>query len=284
MVKIIAEIGINHNGSLELCKKLMMLAKVSGCNYAKIQKRNPDVCVPEIQKNKPKDTPWGKMTYLEYKKRIEFNEDEIKELFSFAGTIGINLFASVWDIDSVNLMKKYTKIAKLGSASINDLELCKAAREAFEYLIISTGMSTEEEVINCIKVCNPDVVMHTNSTYPCPVEELNLNYINHLKKLSKKFNNFEVGYSGHEYGLVTTFAAVSMGSQWIERHVTLNRNMWGSDQKSSIEPSGLFKLVKGIRDIEEATKYPESERVLFEGEKSKRESLRKTNLNNKNTI
>ena len=284
MVKIIAEIGINHNGSLEICKKLMMLAKVSGCNYAKIQKRNPDVCVPEIQKNKPKDTPWGKMTYLEYKKRIEFNEDEIKELFSFANTIGINLFASVWDIESVNLMKKYTKIAKLGSASINDLELCKAARKAFDYLIISTGMSTEEEVINCIKVCNPDVVMHTNSTYPCPVEELNLNYINHLKKLSKKFNKFEVGYSGHEYGLVTTFAAVSIGSQWIERHITLNRNMWGSDQKSSIEPSGLFKLVKGIRDIEEATKYPESERVLFEGEKSKRESLRKTNLSNKNTI
>jgi N-acetylneuraminate synthase len=280
MVKVIAEIGINHNGSIELCKKLMMLAKVSGCDYAKIQKRNPDICVPEVQKNKPKDTPWGKMTYLEYKKRIEFNEEEIKELFKFSNTIGINLFASVWDIDSVNLMRKYTNIAKLGSASINDLELCKATRDAFDFLIISTGMSTEEEVLKCIEVCKPDVVMHTNSTYPCPVEELNLNYINHLKKLSIKYNKFEVGYSGHEYGLVTTFAAVALGSKWVERHVTLNRNMWGSDQKSSIEPSGLFKLVKGIRDIEESTKYPESERVLLDGEKSKRQSLRKVIDNN----
>ena len=281
MVNIIAEIGINHNGDIELCKKLIMLSYVSGVDYVKIQKRNPDVCVPEKQKNKPKSTPWGNMTYIEYKHKIEFSEEQIVELIEFGKQIGIDLFASVWDIDSVNLMKKYTKIAKLGSASINDLELCKAAREAFDFLIISTGMSTEEEILKCIEVCNPDVVMHTNSTYPCPVEELNLNYINHLKKLSKKYNNFEVGYSGHEYGLVTTFAAVSIGSKWIERHVTLNRNMWGSDQKSSIEPSGLFKLVKGIRDIEEATKYPESDRVLFDGERAKRDSLRKTNLNEK---
>ena len=124
MVKVIAEIGINHNGSIKLCKEMMMLAKVAGCDYAKIQKRNPDVCVPESQKSKPKSTPWGDMTYIEYKHKIEFSEEQIGELMKFADLIGIKLFASTWDKDSVDVMSKYTKIGKLGSASINDLELC----------------------------------------------------------------------------------------------------------------------------------------------------------------
>ena len=272
MTKIIAEIGINHNGDFELCKKMIMLSKVAGCDYAKIQKRNPDVCVPEAQKTKMRSTPWGEMTYLDYKKRIEFSEKQIKELCEFSRGIGIEFFASVWDLDSVAVMRKYTKIGKIGSASITDLELCKAAREAFDTLIISTGMSTEEEIENCIKVCNPDVVMHTNSTYPCPAEELNLKYINWLEQ---KYPTKEIGYSGHEYGLVTTFAAVAMGSKWVERHITLERSMWGSDHSSSIEPSGLFKLVKGIRAIGGATKHPVGERILFPGELKKKESLRK---------
>ena len=169
-------------------------------------------------------------------------------------------------------MKKYTRIGKIGSASITDLELCRAAREAFDELIISTGMSTEEEIEKCIEACKPDVIMHTNSTYPCPVEELNLKYINWLEK---KYPDKEIGYSGHEYGLMTTFAAVAMGSTWVERHITLDRNMWGSDHSSSIEPSGLFKLVKGIRAIGDATKHPPGERILFPGELKKKESLRK---------
>ena len=125
-------------------------------------------------------------------------------------------------------MAKYTKISKIPSALITDLELCKAAREAFDFLIISTGMSTEEEIEACVKACSPDVIMHTNSTYPCPVEELNLRYIEHLKE--KWGDNAEIGYSGHEYGLITTLASVAMGAKWIERHVTLDRNLWGSDQ------------------------------------------------------
>lgn len=275
-IKIIAEIGINHNGDINLCKQLMLLAKVSGCDYAKIQKREPDICVPENQKNKMRDTPWGKMTYLEYKKRIEFSEDQLKELFDYADTIGIQFFASVWDLASVDVMAKFTRIGKIGSASITDLELCRYAREKFDYLIISTGMSTEEEIEKCIEVCNPDVIMHTNSTYPCPVEELNLNYIHHLKnKWMGDESKREIGYSGHEYGLVTTFAAVAMGVTWIERHITLDRSMWGSDHSSSIEPSGVIKLVKGIRDIEKSMSSPVGERILFQGELSKRESLRK---------
>tara|TARA_Y100000389_G_C17335136_1_gene450229 strand:- start:105 stop:926 length:822 start_codon:yes stop_codon:yes gene_type:complete len=273
MVKIIAEIGINHNGSLEECKKMIMLAKVAGCDYAKIQKRNPDVCVPEQQKSVMRKTPWGEMTYLDYKHKIEFNEEQIKELCDYAKFIGIEFFASVWDLDSVALMAKYTKIVKLGSPVINNLELLKATREAFDYVVMSTGMSTEEEIEKAVEVAKPDVIMHTNSTYPCPSEDLNLRYIEYLR--GKYGENAEIGYSGHEYGLVTTFAAVAMGSTWVERHITLNRDDFGSDQKASIEPSGLFKLVKGIRDIEKAIQFEPGPRKQFEGENFKKKSLRK---------
>ena len=273
MVKIISEIGINHNGSMELCKKLIMLSKVAGADYVKIQKRNPDVCVPEHQKVKRKNTPWGEMSYLEYKYKVEFSEEQIKELCEYSKSLGIEFFASVWDVDSARLMAKYTTIAKLGSASITDTELCRVTRELFDYVIISTGMSTEEEVEAAVAASQPDVIMHTNSTYPCPVEDLNLRYIEHLT--SKYGEKAEIGWSGHEYGLVTSFAAVAMGATWVERHVTLDRNMWGSDQKSSIEPSGLIKLVKGIRDIEQATQYAPGPRKQFPGESSKRDSLRK---------
>ena len=277
MVKIISEIGINHNGSIEKCKELIMLSKVAGADFVKIQKRNPDVCVPEHQKTKRRLTPWGEMSYLEYKHKIEFNEDQIKELVDYSNNLGIKFFASVWDLDSVDIMAKYTRVGKIGSASITDLELCKYAREKFNFLIISTGMSTEEEIEKCINTCNPDVIMHTNSTYPCPVEDINLRYIERMKEKwgPQSEQGSAIGYSGHEYGLVTTFAAVAMGCSWVERHVTLDRNMWGSDQKSSIEPSGLIKLVKGIRDIEAATKYKPGPRQIFDGEQSKRNSLRK---------
>ena len=270
--KIIAEVGINHNGDIELCKRLIMLSKVAGVDYVKIQKRNPDLCVPERQKTKRKNTPWGEMSYLEYKWRIEFNDAQIAELMAYSKQIGVAFFSSVWDLDSVCVMKKYTNIGKIPSALITNLELCRAARDAFEILIISTGMSTEEEIEVCVAACRPDVIMHTNSTYPCPVEDLNLRYIEHLRA---KYPSAEIGYSGHEYGLVTSFAAVAMGVQWVERHITLDRTMWGSDQSSSIEPSGLIKLVKGIRDIEKATQYKPGPRRQFEGESAKRTSLRK---------
>jgi N-acetylneuraminate synthase len=272
MVKIISEIGINHSGDISTCKELILLSKVAGCDYVKIQKRNPDICVPENQKLKRKATPWGEMSYLDYKKHIEFNEEQIKELVDYSKSVGIEFFASVWDIDSVDLMSKYCKVGKLGSASINDLELCKYAREKFELFIISTGMSTEEEVETCVSVCNPDVILHTNSTYPCKSEDLNLNYITWLKT---KYPDKDIGYSGHEHGLVTTYAAVGMGSKWIERHITLDRHSWGSDQLSSVEPCGLIKLVKGVREIEKAVQYETGPRKLFDGELLKRETLRK---------
>ena len=267
-IKIIAEIGINHNGSLSLCKKIIDSAVLAGCDYVKFQKRNPDVCVPEEQKLKPKSTPWGDMTYLDYKHKIEFGKNEYDEIDRYCKEKGIGWFASVWDSDSVNFMSQYTDITKIPSALITHKEFPQYARENFSKLIISTGMSTEEEIEQCIKQCNPDVIMHTNSTYPSPINELNLEYIHWLKKHGK-----EVGYSGHEYGLVTTFATIPMGVTWVERHVTLDRTMWGSDQMASVEPSGLFKLVKGIRDIESAL-GGNSKRILLQSELSKRKSLR----------
>ena len=271
MVKIIAEIGINHNGSIEICKEMMLLAKEAGVDYIKIQKRTPELCVPNDQKNKIKETPWGTMTYLEYKNKIEFNEEQISELFDYAKSIDANFFASVWDIPSVDLMCKYTDVGKIPSALITDLELCAYARKKFKLFMISTGMSTEEEIEKCVEVCDPDIIMHTNSCYPAPYEELNLNYIHWLRK---KYPTKKIYWSGHEYGLVTSFAA-SMIIDGIERHICMSHNDWGSDQSSSIEiQPGLFKLVKGIRDIEKAITYEPGPRILFENELKKRETLR----------
>lgn len=270
--QIIAEIGINHNGDMNIAKQLILLAKASGCDYAKIQKRDPDVCVPEHQKSLIRDTPWGKLTYLEYKKKLEFSEEQIVELLEYSNSLNIKFFASVWDKPSVDLMAKYTDIGKIPSALITDLELCSYSRNKFKTLIVSTGMSSEEEVVAVINACDPDVIMHTNSTYPCPVEDLNLNYIKHLQQC---YPDKQIGYSGHEYGLVTTFAATALGATWIERHVTLDRTMWGSDQQSSVEPSGLLKLVKGVRDVEKALQYTVGPRTEFPKESAKKLSLRK---------
>jgi N-acetylneuraminate synthase len=271
MTKIIAEIGINHNGDIDIAKRLIDTVALFGCDYVKFQKRNPDICVPENQKGKQKDTPWGSMTYLEYKHKIEFGKAEYDEIDQHCKDRGIRWFASVWDKDSVDFMSQYTDMMKIPSALITDLELCKYARNKSTNLLISTGMSTEEEINKCILTSDPNVVFHTNSTYPSPDNELNLRYISYLKE---HWPNIEIGYSGHEYGLTTTFAAQTLGASWIERHVTLDRTMWGSDQVASVEPIGVYKLVKGIRAIESALGTYGPRKVL-NGEVQKRAALRK---------
>ena len=269
---VIAEIGINHNGSLDLAKRLIDAANIAGCDYVKFQKREPDICVPEAQKDKMRETPWGTMKYIDYKKRIEFGKEEYDEIDRYCKDQGIKWFASVWDLPSTDFMASYTDIGKIPSALITDLELLKYAREKFNFLIISTGMSTEDEIEEAVRVGKPDVIMHTNSSYPSAYEELNLNYIKHLRK---KYPDAAIGYSGHEYGLVTTFAAVTLGANWIERHVTLDRTMWGSDQASSVDPVGTIKLLRGIRILEQSLGTEEqTERILFPSELSKRKSLR----------
>lgn len=268
---IISEIGINHNGDIDLAKKLITISAFAGCDYVKFQKREPDICVPDSQKSLIRQTPWGEMTYLDYKKKLEFGLYEYEQISDYCQTLGIKWFSSVWDIPSVDFCSKMTKIGKIPSALINDIELVSYARSKFETLLISTGMSTEEEIENAVRAGNPDVIFHTNSTYPSPINELNLNYIKWLKE---KYPNSQIGYSGHEFGLVTTFAAVALGATWIERHVTLDREMWGSDQKSSVEPTGIIKLVTGIRSIEESL-GDFAPRKLLASEMKKRDSLRK---------
>ena len=269
-VKVIAEIGINHNGDINIAKQLIDVASVSGCDYVKFQKRNPDVCVPEEQKNKIKQTPWGEMTYLEYKYRTEFDQNDYDELYDYALNKKIGFFASVWDRDSVDFMSRYGNIMKIPSALITNTDLVSYAREKCDYLMISTGMSDEDEIEHAVNVGDPDIIFHTNSSYPSPIEELNLNYIDWLYE---KYGDKQIGYSGHEFGLVTTWAAVVKGATWVERHITLDRTMWGSDQMASVEPHGLIKLVKGIRSIESSLGDGGPRKVL-NSELSKRETLR----------
>jgi len=282
--KIVAEIGINFaygedkSKFLDNAKRLVDVAVVAGCDWVKFQKRSPDHCVPEEQKNKPKRVPWRlePTTYIQYKHDIEFNKEQWLELYKYCEDKQVGLFASVWDKHSVDFMaelKEYggTQIMKIPSALITDIDLCSYASDHAEHIIISTGMSTEAEIVKCMTSINPDVVMHSNSAYPSSVNELRLEYITWLN--TKYGHNTEIGYSGHEYGLITTMAAVTLGATWVERHITLDRTNWGSDQSSSVEPSGLMKLVKGIRDIEKSMGGNEERKVLG-SELVKRKSLR----------
>ena len=269
-VKIIAEIGINHNGDLSIAKKLVDVASFAGCDYVKFQKREPDICVPEKQRNVIRETPWGKMSYIDYRKKIEFGHKEYQAIDKYCREKNIGWFASVWDLESVDFMKQYVDYCKIPSAHLTNNLLLRYTRENFSFILLSTGMSTEKEIVTAVELLNPDVIFHTISSYPASIEELNLNYIKHLQK---KFINSDIGYSGHEFGLVTTFAAVGIGAKWIERHITLERTMWGSDQMASVEPHGVIKLVKGIRDIEKALGNL-NDRNLSKSELEKKKTLR----------
>ncbi len=272
-INIIAEIGINHNGSVDKAKRLIDIASVAGCDYVKFQKRDPDICVPDEQKNKSKRVPWrsDETTYLQYKKDIEFQNLEYNELIDYSFRKGLFLFSSVWDISSCKFMSKLTDTVKIPSAQITNIELLKKCKGLFKRRIMSTGMSTEKEIEKAVETLNPQVIMHTNSTYPCSVENLNLKYIEHLKE---KFPEKEIGYSNHFFGLMPCFASVALGSKWVEVHICEDHRDWGSDQSSSVEPIGLFKLVRGIRDLEQSLKG-NNDRVIYKGEEEKRKTLRK---------
>ena len=249
---IIAEIGINHNGNIDIAKKLIDIAAVSGCDAVKFQKRNPDICVPEHQKNVMRDTPWGKMTYLDYKYKVEFGKNEYDEIDSYCKGKEIAWSASPWDLDSLHFLNEYDiPFIKIPSAMLTNDELLKESVKTGKKIILSVGMSTEEEIdhaVSILKDAKEFAILHCNSTYPAPIEELNLSAIQTLKQ---KYG-CEVGYSGHEFRLGTTVASVYLGASIIERHITLDRTMWGTDHISSVEPQGLMKLVKGIRELEQA--------------------------------
>jgi len=275
----IAEVGINHNGSLELTKKLIDIASFAGFDFVKFQKRNPIISTPEHQKNKKKQTPWGEMSYLDYKIKMEFGKAEFDEINKYCEEKGISWFASVWDKDSVDFMSNYTtsfkgvnqKVMKIPSAHVTNNELLEYARKKSDILMISTGMSTEIQIESAFLIGKPDILFHTNSSYPTNVKDLNMSYIKHLKE---KYPNTMVGYSGHEYGLTTSMASIYLGAEIIERHVTLDKSMWGSDQMASVEPHGMIKLIKGIRELEIALGTDEN-RTIGEEEMVKLKSLRK---------
>ena len=246
---IIAEIGINHNGNIHIAKQLIDIAAEAGCDSVKIQKRDPDVCVPKHQKNIMRETPWGQMSYLDYKKKIEFNTKACSVLKEYAEKKGLIFFASCWDINSVNDMIKIgVGLFKIASASITDIELLKAVAKTNKPTIISTGMSNIQEIDAAINYFDKSkiAILHTVSSYPCNNNEIDLNIMLSFKK---KYNTI-IGYSGHEKGLQISTAAVALGAKVLERHVTLDRTMWGTDQAASVEPKGLKELVRDVRIIE----------------------------------
>lgn len=251
-VYIIAEIGINHNGSLELAQKMIEGAAQSGCNAVKFQKRTPELCVPADQWYIERDTPWGRMTYIDYRRKVEFGLEEYAAIDRWCTKLGIDWFASCWDTEAVAFMEQFQPPCyKAASASLTDLALLKTTKQTGRPLILSTGMSTMEEITTAVDTVGTEnlLLAHATSTYPCPPEELNLRMIHTLQRL---YPNTPIGYSGHETGLATTWAAVALGATFIERHITLDRAMWGSDQAASVEIGGLRRLVDNIRDIEKS--------------------------------
>lgn len=248
---VIAEIGINHNGDVELAKRMMKAAREAGCDAVKFQKRSPRHCVPQDQWEVIRETPWGRMSYIDYKERIEFNEDQFQDLADLAAELGILWFASPWDEPSVTILNNLDVCChKVASASVTDYHLLDAINKSGRPVIMSTGMSTIEEVRNAVERLKdvPLALLHSVSIYPTRSEDLNLRMINTLRE---EFNCV-VGYSGHETGLPATLASVALGASIVERHFTLDRSMWGTDQAASVEPEGMRRLVRGIRTVEKA--------------------------------
>ena len=240
---LIAEIGINHNGSLNLAKKLIDLAKENGFNAVKFQKRNPNISTPEDQKNKLRITPWGEISYLEYKKKIEFGKKEFDEINRYCKKKKIIWFPSAWDLDSQKFLKKYKlKYNKIASAMLTNHKLLEEVSKERKMTLISTGMSYIKDIARCIKIFKKNkckfILMHCVSTYPCPIEKLNLNMIITLRNKFK----CEVGYSGHESEVSPSILAYFLGARYIERHITLDRSMWGTDQSASLSGSGMKNL------------------------------------------
>jgi N-acetylneuraminate synthase len=270
-VYIIGEIGINHNGELENCKKLIDVAAAAGCNAVKFQKRTPELCVPEAQKSITRETPWGIMTYLEYRHRIELNQDQYGEIDRYARSKGLHWFASCWDIPSVDFIDRYNPVAyKIASASLTDDSLLRYVANKGKPVILSTGMSTLDEIDHAVSLFDKSrlLITHATSTYPCSPDELNLRV---MATLRNKYN-VPVGYSGHETGLQTTVAAVALGACIVERHITLDRAMWGTDQAASVEPAGLHRLVRDIRVVERA--FGDGQKRVYASELPIRAKLR----------
>ncbi len=269
---IIAEVGINHNGGLDIAKQLIDAAARAGADAVKFQKRTPELCVPDDQKEKKRETPWGYITYLDYRYKVEFEQEEYAEIDRYCQEKGIQWFASIWDEPSVDFLESFSPVCyKIPSASLTDHSLLKHARSTGRPVILSTGMSTMDEIKTAVEVLGQDdlIITHATSTYPCEPAELNLMMIHTLRK---EFS-CPIGYSGHEVGLIPTVTAVALGACVVERHITLDRAMWGSDQAASVEPSGFERLVKYIRVTEES--LGDGVKRVYESEQPSLQKLRR---------
>lgn len=248
---LVAEIGINHNGSVDIAKSLIDVAVKHGMDAVKFQKRTPELCVPPDQQKHMRETPWGYITYLDYRYKVEFGQEEYAEIDRYCMQVGIPWFASVWDEPSVDFLEQFNPVCyKIPSASLTDHSLLRHVRKTGRPMILSTGMSTMQQIQEAVKVIGEEdlVITHATSTYPCDPEELNLKMIGTLRESF----SCPIGYSGHEVGLIPSVVAVSLGACMVERHITLDRAMWGGDQAASVEPGGVDRLVKYIRVTEEA--------------------------------
>jgi N-acetylneuraminate synthase len=272
-VYITGEIGINHNGELSNAFALIDQAAAAGCDAVKFQKRTPEVCTPRDQWDIERDTPWGRMTYLDYRHRVEFGVEQYGAIDEYARQRGVAWFASPWDVRSVDFLEQFDVPAhKVASASLTDDELLRRLRATGRTIILSTGMSTPRQIRHAVEVLGSDTIVlcHATSTYPAKPSELNLRMIHTLQA---DFPNVPIGYSGHEVGLQTTLAAVALGAVFVERHITLDRAMWGSDQAASVERPGLHRLVRDIRTITES--LGDGVKRIYDGELAAMKKLRR---------
>ncbi len=248
---VIAEIGINHNGDVEIAEKMIRAAKEAGVDAVKFQKRTPLLCVPPEERNRMRETPWGYITYLEYREHVEFGQQEYARIDALCKELGIDWFASVWDEEAIDFLEQFNPIAyKVPSASLTDNGLIDKLNSTGRPIILSTGMSTMEQIRASVAHFDIDrlAITHATSAYPCDPNDLNLRMI---ETLTKEFD-CPIGYSGHEVGLIPSVVAVGLGASIVERHFTLDRSMWGTDQSASVEPGGMERLVKYIRVTEQA--------------------------------
>ena len=270
-VFLVAEIGINHNGSLEDAVLLIRKIADAGFDAVKFQKRTPSVCVPHDQRNVMRQTPWGKISYFDYRNRVEFSSEEYRIIDDVCRTNGLVWFASCWDIPSVDFMETFdAPCYKIASACLTDDELLEHIRKKNRPVILSTGMSTMDEIHHAVSLLDAEslILAHTTSAYPCSVDELNINMIKTLK------NEFScpVGYSGHEKGILMSSVAIGVGAVLIERHVTLDCTIWGSDQAASLAPNDFVQLVENIRMVESG--LGDGIKTVYETEQAAIEKLR----------
>ena len=268
---VIAEIGINHNGDIEIAKKLIAAAMLAGCEAVKFQKRTIEVVYSAGELARPRESPFG-CTNGDLKRGLEFGFDQYRQIDETCRQQNIMWFASCWDEASLNFIEQFNPPCyKIASASLTDDNLLRKHRATGKPLLLSTGMSTIEQIDHAVEVLGKEnmIIMHCTSTYPSKVSELNLKCIPMLKKRY----DVPIGYSGHEVGLSTTMVAVDLGACVVERHITLDRAMWGSDQAASVEPQGMWRLVRDIRSNEEA--MGDGVKRVFESEKEIIKKLRR---------